>query len=458
MVKLDSNLELNISKNLMEAHLMLLKEYAVDDIPDTASVISLLQTYIKYGLLEEALDPFLKNNNPGKSVLIAKGKNAISGKDGEIQYHFSTEKLLIPRLLPDGTVDYKDLGAVNNIRKGDLLAQVIPPTEGENGINVLGQPISATTGKFPLLKHGKNTRLSEDGLFLYTEVDGQVIFRDGTVVADNILHLEEIGVGTGNIMFDGNVFVKKDVLNGFSLHASGLVEIKGKVEGGEVYTSSDLLIRLGIQGYSKYKVETQGSLSTKFVENAIVHVDGNVTAEAIMHSEVESGGNILCIGKKGLIVGGTVKATHEIIARTIGSSMATMTVVEVGSDPKLKKRYQENQEFLQENEPKLESILMNINIFETLKKSNKLDENKLKLLDSLKKAQESLEFEIDRIKQELVEMDETFKFLSNGRIRVSEKIYPGVKVVIGNAFLFIRDELQNCSLYREGADIRIGSY
>lgn len=458
MVKIDSYLELNISKDLMQANLSLSDPYPVGEIPNTNDVLSSLHQYIKFGLSEELLEPFLRENKKGSTLLIATGRKPISGKDGITEYHFSTEKLLIPKLLPDGTVDYKDLGAVNNIRQGDVLVHIIPPTQGEDGMNLIGQSVPAMPGKTPVIRHGKNTHLSEDGLTLYSDIDGQVIFRDGTVLAENILRLEEVGVGTGNIAFEGSVFVKKDVLNGFSLKASGLVEVKGKVEGGEVVTSSDLLVRLGIQGYNKYRIKTSGSLSTKFVENAIVAVEGNITAEAIMHSEVESGGSILCIGKKGLIVGGTVKAKYEIVARTIGSSMATMTVIEVGADPKLKENIQNCQSFLRENEPKLESILSNIAIFETLKKSNKLDENKLSLLDSLKKARESLEYEIARVKRELSEMEDQLKHVSNGKIRVSEKLYPGVKVIIGNAFLFIRDELQNCSLYREGADIRVGAY
>lgn len=458
MYKIDSYLELNISKDLMEASLVLLKEYPADEKPDTSFLMSILQSHIKFGLLEDVLEQLFLPNKAGMSVLIAKGKLPIHGKDGVLNYHFSTEKLLVPKLLSDGTVDYKDLGAVNRVSKGDVLASITPSTEGEDGINVLGQKIPASKGKMPVVKLGKNTHLSEDGLQVISDVDGQVLFRDGRIVADNVLYLDEVGVSTGNIDFDGTVYIKKDVLNGFVLNASGMVEIKGKVEGGEVNTFSDILIRSGIQGYNKYKITTKGSLSTRFVENAIVSANGNVTAEAIMHSEVQSGGNILCVGKKGLIVGGVVKATHEIVARTIGSSMATSTIIEVGTNPKLKETYQEHQDFLKENEPKLESVNANINIFETLKKANKLDKNKLSLLNNLLKARESLEYEIQRIKQEIEEMEEEMKHVSNGKVRVSEKIYPGVKIIIGNAFMFVRDELKNCSLYRDGADIRVGSY
>ncbi len=457
MYKINPYLELSFSKNLMEAYLTISKEYSMEESSSSSFILTQLQTYIKYGLYEEVIDKISLEKRDAP-ILIACGMGPIQGQDGSIQYHFSTEKLLIPKLLSDGTVDYKDLGAVNRVSKGDVLATITPPTDGECGINVLGQEIPAMKGKMPMVKCGKNTHLSEDGLQVIADVDGQALLRDGKIIADNTLYLDEIGVGTGNIDFDGSVFVKKDVLNGFILNASGVVEVKGKVEGGEVNTSSDLLIRLGIQGYNKYQIKTKGSLSTKFIENAIVRVNGNITAEAIMHSEVEAGGNILCIGKKGLIVGGVVKATYEIVARTIGSSMATITVIEVGTNPKLKERYQEHQTFLRENEPKLDSVNANINIFETLKKSNRLDENKLSALESLIQARDSLAHEIQRVKREMSEMEDEMKQVSNGRIRVSEKIYPGVKVVIGNAFMFIRDELQNCSLYREGADIRVGPY
>ncbi|NLD50757.1 MAG: DUF342 domain-containing protein, partial [Clostridiaceae bacterium] len=35
-------------------------------------------------------------------------------------------------------------------------------------------------------------------------------------------------------------------------------------------------------------------------------------------------------------------------------------------------------------------------------------------------------------------------------------IYPGTRVSIGNSIMYVKENLQYCTLYRDGTDIRIG--
>ena len=43
------------------------------------------------------------------------------------------EKPLLPKLNDDGTVDYRELDSINTVNKEDVLAEIIPPTDGEEG-------------------------------------------------------------------------------------------------------------------------------------------------------------------------------------------------------------------------------------------------------------------------------------------------------------------------------------
>ncbi len=60
------------------------------------------------------------------------------------------------------------------------------------------------------------------------------------------------------------------------------------VEGAYIENSGNIIIRRGgVQGYNRETIKTRGgNITTKFVENAIIHADGNIVAEAIMHSQV----------------------------------------------------------------------------------------------------------------------------------------------------------------------------
>ena len=105
-------------------------------------IVKEVKEIIKYGLKEEVLLNVLKNKIVNEKVLIAEGKEPINGKDGKIKYYFDFEKPLLPKIKPDGTVDYKELDSINVVKSGDIIAEIIPPEEGEDGIKVNGESIS----------------------------------------------------------------------------------------------------------------------------------------------------------------------------------------------------------------------------------------------------------------------------------------------------------------------------
>ena len=60
------------------------------------------------------------------------------------------------------------------------------------------------------------------------------------------------------------------------------------------------------------------------------------------------------------------------------------------------------------------------------------------------------------LREESSEIEVALQQDSFGKIKVYNYIYPGVKVTIGTSSLRIRENLQYCTLYRDGADIRVG--
>lgn len=417
-----------------------------------------IKGHIVYGLNETLLTSILEGNIKNKKILIANGKDPVNGKDGSIKYNFEMEKPLMPKLKADGTVDYRDLDSINNVNKGDVLAEIIPPRDGIVGMGVDGREIPYKKGRTPKFKFGKNVILSFDGNTISAEKSGLVELRNGKVSVSELLQLENVDSSIGNVRFDGDVIVNKDILNGYSVNTTGAIEVKGAVEGGYVNSDGDVLIRQGIQGYNKITVETRGNLSSKFIENAICNVKGNITSEAIMHSNISSDSNILVLGKKGLIVGGSCRATYEIRARIIGSTMATTTVLEVGINPNLKTRHDSLESDFKNIKANLKKIEQSLNVLGVLKKSGKLDSDKEELYNQLLKAQQSLNSEINKKEKELEIVKVEMGQLTRGQIKVADIIYPGVKIVIGNSFMFIKDEMKRCTFYREDGEIRVGPY
>jgi len=56
------------------------------------------------------------------------------------------------------------------------------------------------------------------------------------------------------------------------------------------------------------------------------------------------------------------------------------------------------------------------------------------------------------------EIELTFEEMRSGRIRASETVYPGVRIVIGSLVRPIRDAVKFVSFYADEGEIKVGPY
>lgn len=454
MYKINDEIILETSRDGLQGYITILDK----DELSIKDKMKKIKDHFSFGLNESLIRELLEKQTLTNKTLVAQGRAFLDGKNGYIKYEFEANRALIPSISDDGTVDYRELDSINKVYAGEVLATIIPPTPGMAGIKVTGETIPFKKGKTPKFVLGKNTIISEDGMILKSNIDGLVEVKGGRINVLEVLNVDNVDNSVGNIDFNGNVIIKKDILNGFNVKSKGSVEVRGAVEGGYIKCDGDILIRRGIQGYNRLTIESKGNLATKFIENAYIDVQGNITSESIMHSDVTSKSNILLLGKNGLIVGGTCRANHEIIAKVIGSTMATKTVIEVGIDPDIKTKQGKLEKDLQISNENLEKLNKSLILLERLKRTNKLDANKQNLYKDLSNAKESIYLENKKIKNDLIVIKEKINRLSNGKVKVSDTIYPGSKIIIGNSYLNIKRKMNNCTFYNENGEIRIGAY
>lgn len=460
MIRISPNILIEISRDGLKGYITLIEDEGNNSSKEIKmdQVLEKIKDILKIGLDEGKLINILLNKYYNEKTLIAEGKLPIDGKDGYVKYNFEENKILKPKVLEDGTVDYRELNIINNVNKGDILAELIPPKEGIPGFKVTGDIIPFKQGRYPNLRYGRNVRLLDNGVVLVADSDGLVELKDNKITVHNVYEVDNVDSSVGNIYFNGTVMVKGNALNGFQIKATGDVEIKGVIEGSYIENSGDIIVRQGIQGYNRLTIKTKGNVTTKFIENAIINSDRNITAEAIMHSQVSSKDKIEVIGKRGLIVGGIIRAGREIKARTIGSTMATITILEVGVDPEIKTRHDEIGSNIKDFESNLNKIVKSLNLLDKLKESGRIDREKLEMYLKLLKTRNSIMGELEKLKKEYKIMNETIHNLSKGKIIVSDTIYPGSRIIIGNSTMFIKDEMKRCTFYREDGEIRVGPY
>lgn len=461
MYKVLPNIIIEISEDGLVGYISIIEnsqEEQPDEILNVDQIVDKVKEIIKYGLDEKRLRELLTSNSKVYKETIARGVMPINGEDGYIKYYFDIEKEIKPKILEDGTVDYKELDAINTVTAGEVLAELIPPREGKDGIKVTGDIIPYKKGKSPLLKYGKNVRLLNNDKTLVAEKDGLVALKGDKVIVLDVLRVDNVDNTIGNIRFDGSVMVRENVLSGFKVIANGDVQVNGVVEGGYIENTGDVIIKQGIQGYNRLTVQTKGNLSTKFIENSVIKADKDITAESIVHSQVSCKQNLTLVGKKGLIVGGICRAGKEIKAKTVGSLMSTNTILEVGIDPETKEKYIATVEQMKACQYDLDKIEKMVTFLEKMKKSNRLDKEKMLVYAKLLKTRESLMNKYDELKDIYLRLKDEVKDTSQGRIIVTDIVYPGVKLVIGNCSMVVRNEIRNSMFYVEDGEIRIAPY
>lgn len=461
MYKISPNIMIEISGDGLEGYITITEKFQegeLDIIQSIDEIIEKVKEIIKYGLDEEKLKNLLTTKAQTYRECIAKGLKPIDGKDGYIKYNFDLEKKVKPKILEDGTVDYKELDVINNVVAGDVLAELIPPVEGKNGIKVTGDIIPYKKGKLPILKYGKNVKLLDNGKTLVAEKNGLVTLINDKVVVLDLLKVDNVDNRTGNIRFDGTVIVRENILSGFKVVADGDVQVNGVVEGGYIENTGDVVVKKGIQGYNRITVRTKGNLSTKFIENSVIESGKNITAESIMHSQVSCKEYLTVIGRKGLIVGGVCRAGKEIRAKTVGSIMSANTVLEVGVDPEIKDKIIQIGKQIRECEINLIKTERTKDFLDKMKKSNKLDSKKELLYVRLLKTRNALKSKYNELKEMYANLEKEAKHASKGRIVVTNIVYPGVKIVIGNSSMIVRNEIKNSMFYEEEGEIKVVPY
>lgn len=451
---LDQELEVKIIKGGMEALAILLPADGGDKLTFEKAIKLVQGQGVVAGIDEAAMEKILEGEEYYREIPFAYGKPAKNGRDGVLHYHIEFDRRAKPEILEDGSVDYRHLDLIQNVTKGQVLVSLTPPTEGIPGQTVTGKTIAARSGRNRALPRGKNTLISEDGLFLLAGIDGKAEMIDGRIHIYAVYEVKgNVDNSTGNIDFIGNVIVKGNVLTGFEVKSGGYIEVRGVVEGAKLTAVGDVVLKQGMQGMGKGFIQSQGNIVARFIENGTVMAKGNIMAEAILHSKINCGGKVEVIGKKGLIAGGSVSAGTDICAIIVGAPMATVTELEVGVNPLLRTEYarltSEMEEITQEM-IKADQILTLLNRMES---KGTLSPDKANMrLKAIKTKLIHME-RIPSLKACIAELDDIFKGASLGKISVKNTIYPGVKITIGSSILYIKDEEQHVSFKREHGDI-----
>ncbi|WP_319763991.1 FapA family protein [Maridesulfovibrio sp.] len=342
----------------------------------------------------------------------------------------------------DGSVDYYNMGYVQSVIVGQVLAQwQETEDEGSCGMGLRHFP----TKTFP---RGPNTKVNPDNTDqLIATRNGYVFYNEeGLITVKELLNVRgDVNLSTGNIFFVGDMVVHGSIKSGLDVKANN-INVKGVIEQANVHAAGFLKCDGGIKGNSKGTVEAKGTLRTGFCENATLVSSGNIIIDKnCMHTTV------YCEGKfavKGRFAGGKCYSDQIVfIGEQLGGGLSAASQIVVGYNPALLLQIDKisTQISVLEDETRQLQKLMTNGASTTAEFTQKIEkcEMKIRFLKAKKK--------------QLWEKIQQTEKLENCRIMVHGVIKSGVEISIGPAYMQINEPLENVFFYYENDEIKMGS-
>lgn len=412
---------------------------------------------IKYGIQNTAITDFLRERCYNTDIVIANGLDAVDGKNAEIKYYFQIDRSSKPKHNEDGSVDFHQLDMISHVNKDQLIAELIPADAGIPGIDVYGNIIRPQKVVNKVLKHGKNIYVTEDGLKMYSEVAGHVeLAGDKVFVSDTFEVLADVDTSTGDITYEGNVYVKGNVRTGFTVRAKGDIIVDGVVEGAELHSDGHIILKRGIQGMNRGILKAKGNVLSKFIESSTVISGGYVDTETILHSKVFAKTDVIVSGRKGLVTGGVIKAGSLIHLKTAGSTMGTSTVLEVGVDPTLVDTYRDCEVKIVSLQNEKEKIVQVLTLFKKkVKNGEKLTVERLHQLQKLSLQNTEIDKVLGPLMEQYEQLQEQMEENINGQVIVDNMAYSGVRISIGSVIYIVKTAEHHCKFIKDKGDIKV---
>ncbi|WPL16884.1 hypothetical protein Thiowin_01863 [Thiorhodovibrio winogradskyi] len=396
---------------------------------------------------------------PGSTlqIVIARGKAPINGRDSYFEPLVQVSERR-PAERADGSLDYRDLGAIPTVKPGDILMRRHPPTKGDDGFTIEGEVIKAKDGRQLQFKRHKGTAIAEDDPnLLIASINGQPVLQQAGASVDPVLTVEDVNLRSGHIDYDGTLMVRGSVSPGMHIKVSGDVHIMGMVECAKLEVGGNLDVKMGISGPTddareeglSMHVRCHGNLSAGHVEKAELDVKGDITIKSqLTHSQVNCDNQVI-VGSTGQprsgIVGGCIRATTLIRAQNLGAQAGITTEAIIQTSVDILIKLEEHNDEIACKQADLGRLLK---VMVELSKTQAPDiEARLTTINS---TCDRLKAELSTITLEREQLQARADDIMNHCIEVPGTVYPGVVLTIGDKTLEITDAIsQVCFRYAE---------
>ena len=413
------------------------KDVTIDMVMQALSAKS-----VKHNVNTEAINELVKLKEYDKEIKAAQAQMPINGKDGTITYAYSKENVLAPKEDEQGFVDYKDLGMIRNIRENDIIATITLPEDGADGVDIRGVVMKAIPGRPVSFNLGPGTRLAEDGLSIYAAFDGHVCFKNNAFCVENTVTIGgDVDVSVGNLDFIGDIVIKGEVMEGFTVSAAKNITISGNATGAVIKAGGSVTIK---KGCINTNITAHGDVSCQFCEHSKIITDGNLKAQSFVICDVYCAGNLTAKA----LNGGKYTILGDTEVTYLGTKNYAPTEVIAGDNAVLLKEKEAAVKQLSELDVKIERCTQIVDFLNEKRKQLKhLPEDKEELLGTTVKTKISCQMEKKMLRKRIAEIDASLAQKQYRCIVCKGTVYPGVRVTINDTSKKIETETVRVKIY-----------
>lgn len=409
---------------------------------------------VTFGILYDEIDSLYEAGKEVKDVniVIAKGIEPVDGKDGYYEYFFRTEVTRTPKVLEDGSVDFRDVDWFEIVEKNQKLCTYHFATSGDNGMNVAGEVVTAKRGKEKSILTGSGFKRLSDGVTYIATTQGIVTTRENVLNVSKILVMDNVNLATGDVEFDGCVLVNGNVASNASIKATKDVIVRGYVENAKITSGGNVTIHQGMNAKGNGFIHADGDVMGFFFEAAEVEAGGNINGDYFLNCTLHAGKKITVKGKKAALAGGQIVAEEGLRTGYLGNQAGLKTTVKLGVLDRIDKRMLDVDLDILSATKKLES-------FENAHREYELKypvevRNEMPYFLKLESAVYTMEKEIDQLNKEKNELIEEKKRKSHVAAIIDEEVFSGVTVIIDN-LKWTSTNLKEVALKRTGNKITV---
>lgn len=338
-----------------------------------------------------------------------------------------------------GRINFRRRIGNRNVAQGQLLATVVEPVSGANGIDLQGNVVRVRKPRRCKIRVGENVEADASGLNYFATVTGRIRWHKEFLSVDRTFEIQgDVGLETGDISHAGAVLVHGDILHGSRLEAVGDIEVMGTIEGAQVQTGGALHVHGGITGNEHTRIVAAGGVQARFILDAHILSGGDVSVEnEVVHSVVSARGAVYV--PNGRLVGGAINALGGVDAGQIGSPASVPTIVVAGEDHSI-----EGQIAILRNKLRLatENVEKVHNTLAPLRgKIANLPEKSKVALRTLLGNLPAMEAAVEELKESIAEAYAESHALARPVILVRSRLYPESRLRIHHETLHVGEEV-----------------